>query len=81
MYHIGIPYIPTLQGSDIDTTQKTTQKIVEQMRSNPTISIEELAELCGLTRDGINYIIRNLKNKGIIKRIGPDKGGHWEVID
>ena len=80
MYHIGIPYIPTLQGSDIDTTQKTTQKIVEQMRSNPTISIEELAELCGLTRDGINYNIRNLKNKGIIKRIGPDKGGHWEVV-
>ena len=81
VYRIEIPYIPTLQGSDIDTTQKTTQKIVEQMRSNPTISIEELAELCGLTRDGINYNIRNLKNKGIIKRVGPDKGGHWEVID
>ena len=81
VYRIEIPYIPTLQGSDIDATQKTTQKIVEQMRSNPTISIEELAELCGLTRDGINCNIRNLKNKGIIKRIGPDKGGHWEVID
>ena len=81
VYRIEIPYIPTLQCSDIDTTQKTTQKIVEQMRSNPTISIEELAELCELTRDGINYNIRNLKNKGIIKRIGPDKGGHWEVIE
>lgn len=77
VYRIEIPYIPTLQGSEIDTTQK----IVEQMRSNPTISIEELAELCGLTRDVINYNIRNLKNKRIIKRIGPDKGGHWEVID
>jgi len=21
-----------------------------------------------------------LKKEGIIKRIGPDKGGHWEVI-
>ena len=81
VYRIEIPYVPTLQGSEIDTTQKTTQKIVEQMRSNPTISIEELAELCGLTRDGINYNIRNLKNKGIIKRIGPDKGGHWEVVE
>lgn len=81
VYRIEIPYVPTLQGSDIYTTQKTTQKIVEQMRSNSTISIEELAELCGLTRDGINYNIRKLKNKGIIKRIGPDKGGHWEVID
>ena len=79
VYRIEIPYIPTLQGSDIDTTQKTTPKIVEQMRSNPTISIEGLAELCELTRDGINYNIRNLKNKGIIKRIGPDKGaiGKW----
>ena len=85
VYRIEIPYVPTLQGSDIDTTQKTTQKttqettqkIVEQMRSNPTISIEELAELCGLTRDGINYNIRKLKNKGIIKRIAPDKGEHW----
>lgn len=81
VYRIEIPYISILQGSEIDTTQKTTQKIVEQMRSNPTISIKELAELCGLTRDGINYNIRKLKNKGIIKRIGPDKGGHWEVID
>ena len=26
VYRIEIPYVPTLQGSDIDTTQKTTQK-------------------------------------------------------
>lgn len=26
VYRIEIPYVPSLQGSDIDTTQKTTQK-------------------------------------------------------
>jgi len=81
VYRIEIPYIPTLQGSDVDTTQKTTQKILDQIKANPYISRQELAELCGLTSDGIKYNIRKLREKGIIKRIGPDKGGHWEVID
>ena len=81
VYRIEIPYIPTLQGSNAEATQKTTQKIVELMRSNPMVSIEKLAETCGITRDGINYHIKNLKKKGVVKRIGGDKGGHWEVID
>jgi ATP-dependent DNA helicase RecG len=80
VYRIEIPYIPTLQGSDVDTTQKTTQKILDQIKANPYISRQELAELCGLTSDGIKYNIRKLREKGIIKRIGPDKGGHWEVV-
>ena len=62
------------------TTQKTTQKIVEAIMSNPNISIEELALICGLTRDGINYHIRNLKKQGVLRRVGPDNGGHWDVI-
>ena len=81
VYRIEIPYVPTLQGSDVDTTQKTTQRILEQMKANPYVSLEEFAEICGLTSDGIKYNIRKLREKGIIKRIGPDKGGHWEVID
>ncbi len=58
VYRIEIPYIPTLQGSDIDTTQKTTQKILEQIKLNPYISREEVAEVCGVTTDGIKYNIR-----------------------
>ena len=85
VYRIEIPYVPTLQSSEIDptqkTTQKTTQKILEQIKLNPFISREELAEVCGLTSDGIKYNIRKLREKGIIKRIGPDKGGHWEVVE
>ena len=71
-----------------DTTQKTTQKgqdstqkIIEEIKKNPSISRDELAEKCGLTSDGIKYNIRKLREKGIIKRIGPDKGGHWEIIE
>lgn len=57
-----------------------TQRILALMQNNPEISIEELAEACELTRDGINYNIGVLKEKGLISRVGPDKGGHWEVL-
>lgn len=91
VFRIEIPYNPIMIGSGMDngqkttqkttqeTTQKTTQKILYLMKDNPNISIEELALKLELTRDGINYQIRKMKKEGLIRRIGPDKGGHWEV--
>lgn len=70
-------------GEDITqkTTQKTTQKIIEAIVKKSDISQKELAELIGITDDGIKYHITRLRKKGILKRIGPDKGGHWEIVD
>lgn len=59
---------------------KTTQKILNIMKSNSSVTIDYLCEACGLTRDGINWNIRKLKEQGKIRRIGPDNGEHWEVI-
>jgi len=36
--------------------------------------------MIGLSVMTIKDQIRRLKNKGIIRRVGPDKGGHWEVL-
>ena len=63
------------------TTQKTTQKIVAIMKANPFVSIDFLCKECGLTRDGLNWNIKKLKELGIISRVGPDKGGHWEIVE
>lgn len=64
-----------------DITQKTTQKIIEAIAKKSDITQKELAELIGITDDGIKYHITRLRKKGILKRIGPDKGGHWEIVD
>ena len=61
------------------TTLKTTHKILSLMKENPSITIEELCEKCGLTRDGLNWNIRKLKKEGLIIRVGGKKQGHWEV--
>ena len=51
------------------------------MQANPYVTIEDLCKECGLTRDGLNWNIRKLKEQNIIRRVGPDKGGYWEIID
>jgi ATP-dependent DNA helicase RecG len=40
----------------------------------------ELAEQLNVTRRTIHRDIDKLKQKGLIERIGPDKGGYWKVI-
>ncbi|KAA0250314.1 MAG: hypothetical protein DWB56_02220 [Candidatus Jettenia sp.] len=30
---------------------------------------------------GVEKSIRTLKQQGRLRRIGPDKGGYWEIID
>ena len=62
------------------TTQNTTQKILEAISKKSDITQKELAAVIGITKDGIKYHITRLRGKGILKRIGPDKGGHWEIV-
>jgi ATP-dependent DNA helicase RecG len=49
------------------------------MRSDPEITIAELAARIGISDRAIKKQITKLKQQHLIRRIGPDKGGHWEV--
>ena len=51
------------------------------MQRDPTITIAALARSVGITDRAIKKQIEKLKAKGQIWRIGPDKGGHWEVVE
>ena len=50
------------------------------MEKDPYISIDQIAASIGITRDGVNYQIKKLKNLGQIERDGGDYGGKWKVI-
>ena len=39
-----------------------------------------MAEKIGVTRRTIAKITGALQAEGIIRRVGPNKGGHWEII-
>ena len=51
------------------------------IRQKPIATAEELVTSLGLSRAGVEKIISNLKKSGRLRRIGPDKGGHWEVVE
>ena len=65
--------------SDV-TQQKTSQKIIELVKENANISTQEMAERIGIDRRNVTRAIHKLREAGIIHRVGPDKGGHWEII-
>ncbi len=71
----------TFGNSSWETTQKTTQKILEIIKENPGITKKELVSAIGISENGIKYHINNLKKNGLLRRVGPDKGGYWEVLE
>ncbi len=78
--------IDTTLKTTLKTTRKTTEEIVREIlqliKRTPGITKKELAQHIGnITEDGIKYHLNKLKKQGKIKRIGPDKGGYWEIIE
>ena len=63
------------------SSQKSSHKILELMKQNPAITTTELAQLLNISRRAIAKQTALLKEKGLIRRIGPDKGGRWEVLN
>ncbi len=56
------------------------QRIIELILASATISARELAAKVGITPRKIQENIARLKSKGFLKRVGPDKGGYWEIL-
>ena len=63
------------------TGKKTSETILEIILENPRITVKELSQLTGLSVGGVRWNLDKLADKGRLKRVGPDKGGYWEVIN
>lgn len=65
----------------IDVSQKTSQKIIDLIKEDPYISTSKMAEIIGVDRRNIARNIKKLQEQGVVRRVGPDKGGFWEIIE
>lgn len=63
------------------TSEKTPERILKIINENPSVTIVEMEHSIGLTQRTIERALSKLKKTGKIRRIGPDKGGRWEVIN
>ena len=63
------------------TRVKTREKIIDMVKKDPKITASEIANILEITKKGVDWQIKQLKKENRLKRIGPAKGGHWEVIE
>jgi ATP-dependent DNA helicase RecG len=61
-------------------SQKSSQKIIAAITANQSVTIGELATLLDISDTAVKKHLAKLKTEGLLRRIGPDKGGYWEVI-
>ena len=59
----------------------TSGKILAAVRQNTDITIRELAALIGISDRSIERNLQKLQEDGRLRRLGPTKGGHWEIVE
>jgi len=62
-------------------SEKSSEKILTLIKGNQYITAKEMSRIIGISPRAVEKHITRLKKKGLIKRIGPDKGGHWRVVE
>lgn len=56
------------------------RNILQHLKQNPNANYRELANTVGYSTSTIKRHIQELKNMGMIERIGSDKTGYWKII-
>jgi ATP-dependent DNA helicase RecG len=62
-----------------EVLSKTDMDILELIRIHPETSRKRIAEDLGLSEYRVRATLEKLKLSGMLKRVGPDKGGYWLV--
>ena len=56
-------------------------KILRILKETPNLALAELAAQVDRTPRAIEMACAKLVKEGKLRRIGPAKGGHWEVME
>ena len=62
------------------TVNQIEKMIIIEMQNNPATTYDEIGEKLGKNRSTIIRNVEKLKKRGIVKRLGSDKKGRWEVV-
>lgn len=63
------------------TEGRNAKVIIRAIKANGHVTIVELCRKTHLSSSGVYKTIAALKKASKIRRIGPTKGGYWEVVE
>ena len=66
--------------SIVEKLSTTRAKIVRIIWKNPNATALSISKEINIASRNVQEHLRKLQEQGVIRRIGPDKGGHWEII-
>ena len=90
MLEFRIPQLDVFDKRPKKVTERVTEKVTERVTENQAIIIREmeknpfvtaigLAKNLGISLRKTKENVKKLQQKGLIHRIGPDKGGYWQI--
>ena len=56
------------------------ERILALLRERPHLTIPDLADRLGLSVGGVRHHLERLRSAGRLRRVGPTKGGRWNVL-
>ena len=59
----------------------SAEKVFSIIKADSFIKTHEIASRIPLSQRAVEGAISSLKKAGFLKRVGPTKGGHWEVLE
>lgn len=59
--------------------QETRTALLSLIHENPSITSVQMAEKLGINRSAVTKHLKKMQDAGIIRHVGPNKGGHWEI--
>ena len=62
--------------------QKLTSKqidLISLIKQYPGISRREISEKLNINESAVQRRLDVFRKKDVLRRVGPDKGGHWET--
>lgn len=83
--HQGTPIIQTKESEVRDKVRDkfgiNSGQIIEQIRRNPNVTLDEIAATLSVTRRSIEKKIKELRDAGYLKREGSNKSGRWVIFE
>lgn len=64
-----------------DMPHDVVQSILDAIRQNSKVSAAEIAMKLGMSSRAVEKRIKSMRENGIIRRGGPDRGGYWGIIE
>lgn len=72
---------PVKIDENFGTNEKTSVQILELIKNNPKITLQEIAEKTNRSKRAIEMQVKKLRETGVLKRVGATKNGYWEIVE